>query len=196
MSQKLFPRDPLFFSPTIKIFIGTKAEGTELLRWQIKVQIGRWGKARCGVEGALQMPQEGSLWSGLERHPSPHPGSEDPPLTSPISYPSWGQLGSCSDPIGRDHPFDPPMAVSQSVSLPHFPNKEDTGLTWQPGSSQCTSLLPGASLKSPVCGTVWDQGRSCCVLTLPCFSLTEKTLPFPGSHGVGPEEPIPDTKPS
>ena len=149
MSQKLFPRD-LFFFPTIKILIGTKGKRTEMLGRQIKAQIGRWGRARCGVEGALQMPQEGSLWSGLERGPSPHPSSEDPPLTSPISYPSWGQLGPCSDPIGRDHPFDP-----QSVSLPHFPNKEDTGLIWQPESSQCTFFLPGTSPNFPVGGTVW-----------------------------------------
>lgn len=66
------------------------------------------------------------VWAGGEAlHPTPpaHPVSEGPPLTSPISHPSWGQLGPCSDPMGRDHPLDPPMAVSQSVSLPHFPNK-------------------------------------------------------------------------
>lgn len=140
------------------------------------------GRARCGVEGALQTPHEGSLWSGLERGPSPHPGSEDPHSPLPSHVHPGGSRGPAvtqreGPPLRSTHGY-------QSVSLPHFPDKEDTGLTWQPESSQCTTFLPGASL------------RSRCVLTLRCCSPTEKTLPFPGSHGVGPEEPVPDTTPS
>lgn len=65
------------------------------------------------------MPQE-APWSGLRQalHPPLQPTLtvKVPPLTFPISHPSWGQLGPCSDPLRKDHPVDSPMAFSQSVS--------------------------------------------------------------------------------
>lgn len=117
MSQKLFPRDPLFFPPTIKIFIGTKAEGTELLRWQIKVQIGKWGRARCGVEGHFKCHKRGPCGLGwrdalhltlavkIPHSPLPshiHPGGSWGPAVTP-----WG---------GTTPSIHPWLSVSQSVS--------------------------------------------------------------------------------
>lgn len=100
--------------------IKTKAEGTELLGRQIKVQIGGWGRARSRVEGALQAPQEGPLWSGLGGGPSPPspptlsvkvPHSTSPHLTSIL-----GQLGPAGTPSGGGPPLQSTHGC-QSVSL-------------------------------------------------------------------------------
>lgn len=73
------------------------------------------------------MPQEGPLWSGLGAalHPPllPTLSVKVPHSPLPSHIHPGGQMGSCSDPLGRDHPLNPPMAVSQSVSLPQYPNK-------------------------------------------------------------------------
>lgn len=113
----------------VKIFIKTKAEGTELLGRQIKVQIGGWGRARSGVEGALQMPQEGPLWSGLGGRPFTPPlpptlSVKVPHSPLPSHIHPGGSWGPAVTPWEETTPsIHPWLSVSQSVSLPHFPNK-------------------------------------------------------------------------
>lgn len=70
------------------------------------------------------MPQEGPLWAGLGEkalYPPllPTLSVKVPHSPLPSHVRPGGQLEPCSNPLGRDHPLDPPMAVSQSVSLPH-----------------------------------------------------------------------------
>lgn len=56
----------------MKVFIGTKAEGTELLRWQIKVQIGRRGEQGVGWRGHFRRHMRGPCGLGWREalHPT------------------------------------------------------------------------------------------------------------------------------
>lgn len=82
-----------------KHLLKPKQKGTELLGRQIKVHIGGWSRARSGVEGGTSNATGGAPvgWArgeGPLPTPPAHPVGEGPPLTSPISRPSWGAAGA------------------------------------------------------------------------------------------------------
>lgn len=113
---------------TIKIFIKTKAGGNRTVRKANQSADWRVGQSKKWGEGSTSNATGGApvVWAGGEALHPPLPPTlsvKDPHSPLPSHIHPGGQPEPCSDPSWGEGPSHPPMAVSQSVCLPPFPNK-------------------------------------------------------------------------
>lgn len=102
-----------------KYLLKPKQEGTELLGSKSKCRL-EGGAEQWGGRRFRHRRRDHRVWAGGGlHHPSCPPHiSEGPPLTSPISYPSWGAAGALNWPPGEAPPHHPSTHGCQSVCLP------------------------------------------------------------------------------